>query len=93
MTIDGTWCCDGLLIEISDYDAEIEFTRRSIEQEELFLMTRFGDPVFRRCRRDWVNGARIGVNFKKNGTGLRLPKEVLPEQSGTSRSHISHRQN
>lgn len=84
MTIDGTWCCEGLLIEISDGDAEIEFTDRVIDQQEFFLlMTRFGDPVFRRCTREWVSGLRMGVSFKTSRIGLRSPKEVPPEQSGT----------
>src|SRR5258708_27055496 len=76
MTIDGTWCGETLLFEISDRDAQIELTGRAAELAEFFfLLTSFGIPVFRRCKREWVHGACVGVSFKKTDIGIRSPPE------------------
>jgi hypothetical protein len=81
MTIDGTWCGEGRLIDISDSEAQIEFTGHAAELNEFFLMlTGFGNPVYRRCRRKWVDGAQIGVTFKRTDIGIKPPKEV-PQES------------
>ena len=72
MTIDGTWCGEGLLIDISDTEAQLELTGRAAEFAEFFLLlTSFGNPVFRRCRRQWVDGAKVGVSFKKTNIGMK----------------------
>ena len=74
MTIDGTRCSEGRLIEISDSEAQIELTGQAAELSEFFLMlTGFGNPVFRRCRRKWVHGAQMGVSFER-------PTSVLNRQ-------------
>jgi hypothetical protein len=84
MTIDGTRCGDGLLIEISDSEAQIELTGHVAEMSEFFLMlTDFGNPVFRRCSRKWVQGAQMGVSFQRSGIGVKSPKEV-PQQQPTA---------
>jgi hypothetical protein len=80
MTIDGTWCDDCSLVDISDTAAQIELTGRAAELTEFFLMlTSFGNPVFRRCRREWVDGAKMGVSFKKTNIGIKSLKEVQHE--------------
>ncbi len=72
MAIDGTWYRDSFLIDVSDTGAEIEVTGHGPELTEFFLMlTSFGTPVFRRCKRDWVQGARIGVSFHKTNIGMK----------------------
>ena len=82
MTIDGTWRGEGRLIEISDSEAQIELTGHATELSEFFLMlTGFGNPVFRRCRRKWVDGAQMGVTFKRTDIGIKSPKEVPQESS------------
>src|ERR1700682_1624173 len=82
MSIDGTWCGDVFLIDISDTEAQIEATGQAAELAELFLvLTSFGSPVFRRCRRRWVRGARIGVGFHKSQIGMKsLEEEVQQEE-------------
>ena len=86
MTIDGTRCGEGRLIEISDHEAQIELTGHTAELSEFFLMlTEFGNPVFRRCTRKWVQGAQIGVSFKRTDIGLKskLPqKQPAADQTG-----------
>ena len=76
VSIDGTWCGDSFLIDISDTEAEIEATGQAVELAEFFLMlTSFGSPVFRRCRRSWVHGTRIGVSFNNSKIGIKSPPE------------------
>jgi hypothetical protein len=78
MAIDGTWCDNCFLIDISDTDAQIELTHQPGELAEFFLMlTSFGSPVFRRCRRKWVQGARMGVSFNKTQIGIKLLEEEV----------------
>ena len=82
MTIDGTWCGEGSLIDVSDNDAEIVVTSHAAELDEFFLLlTTFGDPVFRRCKRKWVHGANMRVRFIKTEIGIKsLEKEVGREE-------------
>lgn len=80
MTIDGTRCSDGRLVEISDSGAEIELTGHAAELGEFFLLlTGFGNPVFRRCSRTWVQGTQMGVSFKRGAIGIKSSEE-LPQQ-------------
>ena len=80
MAIDGTWHRKSFLIEISDTEAEIEITGHALELTEFFLMlTSFGTPVFRLCKRAWVNGARLGVTFNKFSVGMKSLEEVRRE--------------
>jgi|SRR5579859_951760 len=83
MSIDGTWCEEGSLIEISDYEALIELTGRAVEWSEFFLLlTGFGNPVFRRCERNWINGSQIGVKFYGTSIGIKSAKELPKAVSG-----------
>ena len=66
MAIDGTWCRECLLIDVSEIGARIELKSSATELTEFFLLlTTFGDPVFRRCTRAWVDGILMGVTFNK----------------------------
>jgi hypothetical protein len=77
MAIDGTWHRDCLLIDVSDSGAQLAAEVSGLATEEFFLLlSSVGAPAFRRCRRAWVEGNRIGVWFEKK----RLPKK-LPERS------------
>jgi hypothetical protein len=76
MAIDGT--CPTMLIDISDTEAQLELTAQPAELAEFFLMlTSFGSPVFRRCRRKWVQGARVGVSFHKSQIGIKALEEEV----------------
>jgi hypothetical protein len=82
MTIDGTRCGEGGLIEISDNDAVIELTSYAVDHAEFFLLlTGFGNPVFRRCTRKWIQGAQIGVTFGTTNIGIKSAKEAPEEHS------------
>jgi len=83
MTIDGTRCGEGRLIEISDSDAMIELTSHAVDHVEFFPGAgQFGNPVFRRCTRKWIQGAQIGVTFDTTNIGIKSAKEAPEEWSG-----------
>jgi hypothetical protein len=52
------------------------------------MLTSFGDPVFRRCRREWVDGARVGVSFKKTNIGIKSSEEVQRKDSGAEQTGL-----
>jgi hypothetical protein len=80
MAIDGTWSRESSLIDVSDTGAEIEVTGLAAEPSEFFLLlTSFGSPVFRRCKREWVHGSRVGVSFNKTNIGIKTLEEVRHE--------------
>ena len=67
LAIDGTWCRDCHLIDVSESGARIMLEGRSAELNEFFLvLSSCGHPVYRRCRRSWVDGAQIGVAFQRS---------------------------
>jgi hypothetical protein len=77
MSIDGTWSAEAVLIEISAKEARIRSPILRAELPEFFLMlTTFGNPVFRRCKRAWVNGPEMGLTFAKRKIGTGSPKEA-----------------
>ena len=80
MTIDGTWSRESFLIDVSDTDAQIEVTDDTAELTEFFLMlTSFGSPVFRRCKREWIEGAKMGVRFNKTNIEIKSLEVVRRE--------------
>jgi hypothetical protein len=67
MAIDGTWCRECHLIDVSESGARIALASPAAELTEFFLvLSAFGNPVFRRCKREWVDGAQMGVAFDKS---------------------------
>ena len=77
MTIDGTSYLDCQLIDISETGARIELAAPAAGLKEFFLLlSQFGNPVFRRCRREWVDGTVMGVSFHTDRIGMKPLKEV-----------------
>jgi hypothetical protein len=71
MAIDGTWCRDCQLIDVSETGAQIRLTGPAVNDTEFFLLlTNFGDPVFRMCIR-WVDGTLMGVSFHRDFIGAK----------------------
>jgi hypothetical protein len=78
MAIDGTWCRECLLTDASDSGAQIAVEGSEVSTQEFFLLlSSIGAPAFRRCKRSWIEGKRIGVWFDKN----RLPGQLLKRSS------------
>lgn len=73
MAIDGTWARACHLIVASDTGAQIVMEGPAASTEEFFLVLSSGEhPAFRRCKRAWIEGPRIGVLFNKT---RRKPKD------------------
>jgi PilZ domain-containing protein len=80
MAIDGTCCRECRLIDVSETGARIEMTSPAAGLTEFFLLlTTFGNPVFRRCTRSWVDGVLMGVTFQKDPIGEKSLKELRRE--------------
>jgi hypothetical protein len=72
MAIDGTWCRECQLIDMSETGAHIKMIGSAVNETEFFLLlTKFGDPVFRMCIREWVNGTLMGVSFHRDFMGAK----------------------
>jgi hypothetical protein len=86
MAIDGTWCIDGQLIDVSETGARIRLTSAAARDTEFFLLlTKFGDPVFRHCKRRWINGTLMGVSFRREFIGAKpLAQPGREAESGAS---------
>ena len=64
--IDGTWCRDCQLIDVSETGARIRLTGSAVNDTEFFLLlTKFGDSVFRMCAKRWVHGTLMGASFQR----------------------------
>jgi hypothetical protein len=68
------------LIDVSETGARIELTSPAAGLTEFFLLlTTFGNPVFRRCTRIWVDGLLMGVTFEKGPVGEKPLNELRRE--------------
>jgi hypothetical protein len=78
MAIDGTWARECLLVDVSETGARISLNDGVAELTEFFLvLSAFGgSPVFRRCKRRWINGLLMGVAFHAAPTGAKALKEL-----------------
>jgi hypothetical protein len=66
MAIDGTWRRSCTVIDISETGAQLCVEESGATTMEFFLvLSRYGHPVFRRCKRVWNRGDRMGVDFDK----------------------------
>ena len=80
MTTDGTWSGESVLIDIADNGARLKMTGRATALTEFFLiLNSFGPPVFRHCKRVWIEGHLTGVSFYKTNIGIKPIEEVRPE--------------
>jgi PilZ domain len=67
MAIDGTWRRTCTVIDVSDTGAQLCIEASASAIDEFFLMlSNYGQPVFRRCKRVWTKGDRMGVDFDKS---------------------------
>lgn len=90
MAIDGTWCIDCQLIDVSETEARIRLSSSAAKDIRFFLLlTKFGDPVFRMCTRRWVNGTLMGVSFQRDFIGAKpLLRELVPSATNFAFSPI-----
>ena len=65
MSIDGTWCHDVTMEDVSAKGAKLTLERpldRTITKE-FFLALSTSGKVFRLCELAWVNGNQLGASF------------------------------
>jgi len=80
MAIDGTWCRDCHLLDVSESGARIMLEGPAADLNEFFLLlSSFGPPVFRRCKRAWVDGAQMGVAFQRGPVEEKTPSALRRE--------------
>jgi hypothetical protein len=80
MAIDGTWRCECHLIDVSETGARIELASPAAGLKEFFLLlTTFGNPVFRRCESQWIDGKRMGVKFNTGPVEEKPLKQLRRE--------------
>jgi hypothetical protein len=73
MAIDGTWCRECLLVDVSDTGAQLLIAGFGTLIEEFFLvLSSVGTPAFRRCKRAWVKDDRLGVWFEKQSAPSKI---------------------
>jgi hypothetical protein len=65
MAIDGTWCRDCHLENVSQTGAKVSVKGSvdGLKLEEFFLALSSTGNAYRRCRMVWVSGDTIGVRF------------------------------
>jgi PilZ domain-containing protein len=77
VSVDGTWCRDCSLLDISDSGARVVMPTAPGGLTEFFLLLcPYGSPVSRRCKVAWINGSTMGVAFVKTQVAEKLPKGV-----------------
>jgi hypothetical protein len=87
MAIDGTWCRECLLIDVSETGAQIKLTSPAADLAEFFLvLSFFGNPVYRRCKRASVHGPLIGVFLQRGPVRERLWRTLGAQLSRFSRA-------
>ena len=73
LAIDGTWCRDCQLIEVSESSAQISLSGSPVSDAEMILLlTKFGCPVFRMCKRTSVDGALMNLIFHSDVIGKKF---------------------
>ena len=73
LAIDGTWCRDCQLIEVSESSAQISLSGSPVtDAEMILLLTKFGCPVFRMCKRTSVDGALMTLSFHRDVIGKKF---------------------
>ena len=63
--IDGAWCRDCRILDISDAGARIriEWSAHGVQMQEFFLVLSTRGTAHRRCELAWFRGEEIGVKF------------------------------
>ena len=73
LAIDGTWCRDCQLIEVSESSAQISLSGSPVSDAEMILLlTKFGCPVFRMCKRTSVDGGLMNLAFHRDVFGKKF---------------------
>ena len=74
MAIDGTWQKSSKLVEVSDKAGvlTVDTSVAGLSMKEFFLVLSSVGRAYRRCELAWVNGEKLGVNFRREGSKRAL---------------------
>jgi hypothetical protein len=84
MAIDGTWCRDCKIMDVSDFGAKllIDQSVEGLRLREFFLVLSRTGIAHRRCELVWFRGCELGVNFVKRTGATAQPKSKIRDASG-----------
>jgi hypothetical protein len=96
MAIDGTWCRDCKIMDVSDFGAKLQIDQsvEGLHLREFFLVLSRTGIAHRRCELVWFRGCELGVNFvRKTGAtvhpGSKIPGDKAEETfPGPRRRHV-----
>ena len=69
MSIDGTACGDCFVLNMGEDSGLIEHIPPTFD-EFFLIFSSMPRPVFRRCKRAWIRGTRMAVEYQRKGFRL-----------------------
>ena len=99
MAIDGTWCRDCKIMDVSDFGAKLRVDQsvEGLHLREFFLVLSRTGIAHRRCELVWFRGGELGVNFARRTGAIGQPVSNIPgalgEETfpGPRRRHVERR--
>lgn len=64
MSVDGCFAGNCLVLNTGEYGALLENTPPTLD-EFFLIFTSAARPVFRRCKRAWVRGSKMDVDYQR----------------------------
>jgi hypothetical protein len=81
LSCDGAVICECSVLDLSESAARLKIAAPVAHPAEFFLLlSTFGRPVYRRCLRDWSEGALMGVTILNGRRSLRPVAKVAREE-------------
>jgi hypothetical protein len=99
MAIDGTWCRDCKIMDVSDLGAKLRVDQslEGLHLQEFFLVLSRTGIAHRRCELVWFRGGALGVNFVRRTSATGQPESAMPGASaeetfpGPRRRHVERK--
>src|ERR1700681_591113 len=99
MAIDGTWCRDCKIMDVSDYGAKLRVDKslEGLHLREFFLVLSRTGIAHRRCELVWFRGGELGVNFPRRTSATGQPESNIAGASadetfpGPRRRHVERK--
>lgn len=80
-SIDGVWSDNCLVVAVWDSGARLQVTWIDELDEFFLLFTSSVKPVYRRCKRVWIRGGEIEVEYQRNRPSFVLDAQDEPADS------------
>ena len=84
MAIDGTWCRNCKIMDVSDFGAKLQIDQsvEGLRLREFFLVLSSTGIAHRRCELVWFRGGVLGVNFVRRTGATAQPRSKIRDASG-----------